>query len=85
MLVRIVPGEDGRSKVQLRVDLGILQMETDGRPDGLRPEGFDSWLKYYEHRQQQHDETHTDAAAFSLDEDDCIQLCARRCSITTAT
>ena len=47
VLVRIVPGDDGRGKIQLRVDLGILQMEMDGRPDGVRPEGFDSWLDYY--------------------------------------
>jgi hypothetical protein len=74
VLVRIIPGEDGRSKVQLRVDLGILQMEMDGRPDGLRPEGFDSWLEYYEHRRQEHDETHPDAAPLLLSEEDCIQL-----------
>ena len=48
VMVRIVPGEDGRSKIQLRVDLGLLQMEMDGRPDGVRPEGCESWLDYYE-------------------------------------
>jgi len=38
--VRVVTGDDGQSKIQLRVELGILQMERDGRPDGERP--FDS-------------------------------------------
>jgi hypothetical protein len=38
--VRVVVGEDGQPKIQLRVELGILQMERDGRPDGERP--FDS-------------------------------------------
>ncbi len=51
VMVRIVHGDDGRSKIQLRVDLGLLQMEMDGRPDGLRPEGYESWLEYYEHKQ----------------------------------
>ena len=74
VMVRIVPGDDGRGKVQLRVDLGILQMEMDGRPDGYRPEGFDSWLDFYEQRQRAHDETHPDAAPFLLSEDDCIRL-----------
>jgi hypothetical protein len=74
VLVRIVPGDSGRGKVQLRVDLGILQMEMDGRPDGQRPAGFESWLEFYEHRQQAHDETHPDAAPFLLTEEDCIQL-----------
>jgi len=74
VLVRIVPGDDGRGKVQLRVDLGILQMEMNGRPDGHRPEGFESWLDYYESLQQAHDETHPDSASFQLSEEDCLRL-----------
>ncbi len=74
VLVRVVPGDDGRGKIQLRVDLGILQMEMNGRPDGLRPEGLDSWLDYYEQQQQLHDEVHPDAAPFLLSEEDCIRL-----------
>src|SRR6266567_990805 len=35
--VRKVAGLDGREKLQLRVDLGVLQMELTGRPDGRRP------------------------------------------------
>jgi UvrB/uvrC motif len=46
--VRIVPGIDGREKLQLRVDLGLLQMELDGRPDGERPYGSESLLDHYE-------------------------------------
>ena len=37
--VRRIIGEDGREKIQLRVDLGVLQMEVAGRPDGKRPFG----------------------------------------------
>jgi UvrB/uvrC motif len=46
--VRIVPGEDGRDKLQMRLDLGLLQMELEGRPDGERPLGFESLLDSYE-------------------------------------
>ncbi|MBK7404996.1 MAG: UvrB/UvrC motif-containing protein [Phycisphaerales bacterium] len=46
--VRLIQGLDGEQKVQIRLDLGILQMNVDGRPDGQRPEGFDSLLEYYE-------------------------------------
>jgi hypothetical protein len=74
VLVRIIVGDDDRSRIQLRVDLGILQMEMDGRPDGLRPEGFDSWLDCYEHRQHAHDEAHLDSTPFLLDEGDCVRL-----------
>jgi hypothetical protein len=32
---RLVRAKDGREVLQVRVELGILQMECDGRPDGL--------------------------------------------------
>ncbi len=32
--VRLVKGKDGRDVIQMRVDMGILQLETTGRPDG---------------------------------------------------
>ena len=28
--VRIVAGDDGRDKIQMRIDLGLIQMELDG-------------------------------------------------------
>lgn len=46
--VRIVAGDDGRDKLQMRVDLGVIQMELEGRPDGLRPFGAESLLDHYE-------------------------------------
>ncbi len=48
--VRLIEGEDGESRIQVRLDLGILQMFTEGRPDGVRPQGFDSLLEYHETR-----------------------------------
>jgi hypothetical protein len=48
LAVRVIEGDDGRPKIQMRLDLGLLQMEMDGRPDGQQPEGFDSWLERYE-------------------------------------
>jgi hypothetical protein len=45
--VRIVRAENGREKLQMRLDLGILQMELDGRPDGRRPHRFETYYKYY--------------------------------------
>jgi hypothetical protein len=37
---RLVTASDGRQVIQLRIDLGVLQMELKGRPDGLRPNGY---------------------------------------------
>lgn len=45
--VRIITASDERPVIQMRIDLGVLQMEFSGRPDGLRPEGCESWLEYY--------------------------------------
>jgi hypothetical protein len=44
--VRLVPGVDGREVLQMRIDMGILQLETEGRPDGERPHGFET---YFDH------------------------------------
>lgn len=45
-LVRRVVGSDGRDLLQMRVDMGLLQLETSGRPDGERPEGFVTYYDY---------------------------------------
>lgn len=37
-------GADGRPVLQLRIDLGVLQMEVSGRPDGARPSGHETYL-----------------------------------------
>jgi hypothetical protein len=72
--VRIIQGEDGRDKIQVRLDLGVLQMEIDGRPDGHKPEQMESWLEVFRKRQQEHDAAHPDGAPFQLSRDDCQLL-----------
>jgi len=47
VVARRFKGKDGKDRIQLRVDLGILQMFADGRPDGKRPLGHESWLEFY--------------------------------------
>lgn len=47
---RLVRARDGREILQVRVDLGILQLEVKGRPDGTKPKGSDS---YYDHLVQE--------------------------------
>ena len=48
--VRKIMGSDGREKVQLRLDLGLIQMEMTGRPDGTRPKSCESLLSYHQGR-----------------------------------
>lgn len=74
LMVRIVQGDDGREKLQLRLDMGLLQMEISGRPDGQYPEGHESWLDYYEHQQQLHEQATPENAPFVLEDADCARL-----------
>jgi hypothetical protein len=70
---RLIQGEDGEPRLQIRVDLGILQMHATGRPDGIRPHGFASLLEYYESRLDDASEQgHPDKAKLSAD--DCRVL-----------
>ena len=43
---RLVQAHDGRQVIQLRIDLGALQLETVGRPDGARPHGHATFFAY---------------------------------------
>ncbi len=46
---RLVRASDGREVLQMRIELGLLQMETTGRPDGERPEGHATYLDHLRH------------------------------------
>jgi hypothetical protein len=48
--VRKITGSDGREKLQLRIDLGLIQMETSGRPDGKSPHDSESLYHYFQQR-----------------------------------
>jgi hypothetical protein len=43
---RQVQAGDGRSVLQMRMDLGIVQMEIDNRPDGTRPHDSPTYFQY---------------------------------------
>ncbi len=71
MQVRIIPGDDGREKLQVRIDLGLLQLELDGRPDGQCPENAESLLDHLEARARQLAASGED---LNLSPDDCSEL-----------
>lgn len=72
--VRLIDGDDGEPRIQLRLDLGVLQMRTSGRPDGQRPHGFESLLEYHESRLDEHADEKGSASGFALSEEDCREL-----------
>ena len=75
---RRIVGDDGREKIQIRVDnaafQGVLQMELDGRPDGRKPFGFDFALDYHRQAQRRYCNAHGSDRGFSLDPEACAQL-----------
>jgi hypothetical protein len=72
--VRKINGLDGQPKLQMRLDLGLLQMELDGRPDGMKPHGFDSLLDYYESQLQEHQGRNGTELGFHLTTSECQSL-----------
>src|SRR5205823_4241647 len=60
---RLVQAQDGRQVIQLRVDLGLLQIETAGRPDGVQPHGCET---YFEHLRKQAQVFETSEQTFTL-------------------
>src|SRR4051812_40206018 len=48
--VRKILGSDGKEKIQLRIDLGLIQMETSGRRDGQEPHDCESLYDYHKQR-----------------------------------
>ncbi len=50
LTVRIIEADDGREVLQLRIELGVVQMELLGRPDGVLQDGFPSLLDLYQER-----------------------------------
>lgn len=68
VVARKVRGSDRREVLQLRVDMGVLQMETTGRPDGTRPDGFDTYYDYLVALAFEEGED------FELDEAQCLEI-----------
>ena len=75
VVVRRFKSRAGIEKIQLRVDLGLLQMNAEGRPDGKRPFGHVSLLEYYQARLYKYVAAHDgNDEGFVLKPEDCAKL-----------
>jgi hypothetical protein len=75
VVVRRFKGKDGVEKIQLRVDLGVLQMNATGRPDGKHPFGHESLFEHYLAQRQKFRNQHDgDDKEYRLTGDDCAKL-----------
>lgn len=66
--VRKIEGCDGRPRIQIRMDLGLMQLEWSGRPDGTRPRDCASLLAYFQR------ECRRAAEPLALSRADCWEL-----------
>ena len=65
---RIVQGDDGRDVLQMRIDMGVLQLEMSGRPDGCHPQSCESMLDFLLDKSENTEEE------FQLSEDECFEV-----------
>jgi hypothetical protein len=73
--VRKFIGKDGVEKIQLRLDLGLLQMNSAGRPDGKHPLGYPSLHDFYQAKLYKHVAANEGSdAGFRLKAEDCAKL-----------
>lgn len=72
--VRKIVGIDGVVRIQMRVELGVLQMETEGRPDGAKPHGCASLLEYQRKRLTKHNERNGSSLRHVLTPGECHAL-----------
>ncbi|MGB0714803.1 MAG: UvrB/UvrC motif-containing protein [Phycisphaerae bacterium] len=72
--VRKIIGIDGTEKLQMRVELGVLQMDTDGRPDGAQPYGCQTLLEYHKNRRDEFIRRNGTEIGFALSPQECEDL-----------
>ncbi|MHC4696166.1 MAG: UvrB/UvrC motif-containing protein [Planctomycetota bacterium] len=72
--VRKILGNDGEIRIQMRVELGVLQMEIDGRPDGIRPHGYESLVEHHRDRLAKHEDRNGATLGFLLSPRECQDL-----------
>jgi hypothetical protein len=65
---RLIEAGDGRQVLQMRIEMGLVQMEIQDRPDGDQPHGKPTFLAHI--REVQEAET----SGFSLSDEQCAEI-----------
>jgi hypothetical protein len=68
MQARLIKATDGRHLIQMRIDLGILQLETTGRPDGTRPNNCPT---YFDYLRREVRSARREGQSFTMNEEHC--------------
>lgn len=69
--VRMGKGEDGRDIILMRIELGVMQLEVNNRPDGTRPFGSPT---YFAHIADQARVAESEGRELDLDEEQCSEI-----------
>ena len=70
-----IRGNDGKTEIRtVRLDLGLLQMELEGRPDGRRPHRSPTELEFHRKKLASHHKRCGSDAGFHLTQRDCQAL-----------
>ncbi len=65
--VRVVDISDARQVIQMRIEMGVLQLEVENRPDGTRPGDADTYFDYLLQLEM------TQGEDFRLTEEQCME------------
>ena len=65
--VRMAKGSDNREVIQMRIEMGVLQLEVTGRPDGERPHDCKTYFEFLNRECMEDDD-------FVLDEEQCGEV-----------
>lgn len=65
---RLVRASDGREVLQMRIEMGVLQMEVTDRPDGEHPGGADTCLEWLREL------VRAEGESFTLNEEQCVEI-----------
>jgi hypothetical protein len=72
--VRIIKADDNRDVMQVRQPLGIEQYELDGRPDGKRPFGRETFLDEMFQRRENFFKTHAETMEYHFGKEELQML-----------
>ncbi len=71
---RRIVGLDGREKIQVRIEHGLIQLEADNHPGGHRPFDCESLLEYHIERLEAMERLSGNDGGFTLSSADCEGL-----------
>ncbi len=74
IVARRIKGADGKVKIQMRIALGIVQMDAEGHPAGARPHGHESLLEYHLARLKEHRDLYGKDEGFRINPKECEAL-----------